>query len=331
MNKHNNLVWIVAGMSIMLSLVVLCDSSAFGAYRQQNPGMPGPALAVQALAEGNVFLPRQEAEPVKAAAALTAVKTVKTEVNVPVKTAPVKSVRVAEGEPAAEIGPGVPGPGTEAPAEVPAENAQPAPAGTPAMVTADISYFNDACFIGDSFTQGLSIYSKNPGADYYYYVGVSTKGMNKPDFVLPGGGKGRLMDALAQKQYKKIYILLGINELGSDAPEVFAQRYGELIAQIRAIQPDATVFIQSILHTTADKSANSVFKNETINSYNAALKTLADGQRIFYIDINPLFDDETGALRGDISGDGVHLKAPCYIEWRDYLLRNVPAGLVTVA
>ena len=56
-----------------------------------------------------------------------------------------------------------------------------------------------------------------------------------------------------------------------------------------------------------------------INERNAAIAQLADGKTIFYLDLNPLFDDENGALRADYSGDGVHVRAPYYVQWRDHL------------
>ena len=88
---------------------------------------------------------------------------------------------------------------------------------------------------------------------------------------------------------------------------------------MREKQPDAVIFIQSIFHTTQKKSDSSYFKNEVINERNAAIAQLADGKTIFYLDLNPLFDDENGALRADYSGDGVHVRAPYYVQWRDHL------------
>ena len=70
---------------------------------------------------------------------------------------------------------------------------------------------------------------------------------------------------------------------------------------MREKQPKAVIFIQSIFHTTQKKSDSSYFKNEVINERNAAIAQLADGKTIFYLDLNPLFDDENGALRADYS------------------------------
>ena len=32
-----------------------------------------------------------------------------------------------------------------------------------------------------------------------------------------------------------------------------------------------------------------------------------------------VFDDENGVMRADYSGDGVHVRAPYYVQWRDHL------------
>ena len=115
--------------------------------------------------------------------------------------------------------------------------------------------------------------------------------------------------------------MLGINEIGSGSTESWAEQYRVLLNMLRETQPDAVIFVQSIFHTTREKSEKSFFKNEVIDERNAALAALADDRTVFYLDVNPVFDDGTGALRADCSGDGVHVRAPYYVEWRDFLMR----------
>ena len=133
------------------------------------------------------------------------------------------------------------------------------------------------------------------------------------------GKKVTLAEALGTRQFGKVYILLGINEIGAYTAADWAAQYKSLLDLVREKQPDAVIFIQSIFHTTQKKSDSSYFKNEVINERNAAIAQLADGKTIFYLDLNPLFDDENGALRADYSGDGVHVRAPYYVQWRDHL------------
>ena len=70
-----------------------------------------------------------------------------------------------------------------------------------------------------------------------------------------------------------------------------------------------------------DVHATTFFKNSTIDARNAEIQKFADNETVFYIDCNPVFDDDTGALTPEYSGDGVHVKAPYYAMWRDYLFQ----------
>ena len=224
-------------------------------------------------------------------------------------------------------------PSDEAPSgggTVPADNPAPEPQpdapdepDTPPVspfTTVDAAYFDDALFIGDSHTDGFKDYAGLPNADYLCHNGLTVWSAvgGKPVFSTPGGKK-TLEQALGEKQYGKVYLMLGINELGTGSTEDWIAQYRVVLDEVRTLQPDAIIFLQAIFHTTQEKSETSYFKNETIDARNAALRELADGKDVFYIDCNPVFDDDTGALTAEYSGDGVHVKAAYYTMWRDYL------------
>ena len=78
-----------------------------------------------------------------------------------------------------------------------------------------MDYFADALFIGDSRTDGLRLYSGIKGADFYCYKGLTVFEMDDRAVVELDGGKYTVEQALEKgPQYAKIYISLGINELG---------------------------------------------------------------------------------------------------------------------
>ena len=187
------------------------------------------------------------------------------------------------------------------------------------FTTVDASYFDDALFLGDSHTDGFRDYAGLPNATYYTKNGLTVWDAVEKRFIEIDGKKYTLTEALAQKHFGKIYVMLGINELGSGTTESWAAQYKTVIETIRAQEPDTLIFIQAIFHTTQEKSDTTFFKNSTINERNAAIAALADNETVFYLDLNPVFDDETGALRADYSGDGVHVRAPYYVMWRDAL------------
>ena len=186
------------------------------------------------------------------------------------------------------------------------------------FTTVDASYFDDALFIGDSHTDGFKDYAGLPNADYLCHNGLTVwSAVEKAEFP----GKQTLSQALSGKHYGKIYLMLGINELGTGTAESWAAQYKVLLDEVRELQPDAIIFLQAIFHTTQEKSDTTFFKNSTIDARNAEIQKFADNETVFYIDCNPVFDDDTGALTPEYSGDGVHVKAPYYPMWRDYLFQ----------
>ena len=77
------------------------------------------------------------------------------------------------------------------------------------------------------------------------------------------------------------------------------------------------------LHVNREKNnLNTEFNNININAKNAAIATLANGTDTFYLDSNPLFTDEEGLLKDDLTFDGVHLYANNYAQWRDFLMEH---------
>ena len=188
----------------------------------------------------------------------------------------------------------------------------------PGFVTVDTSWFDDAVFIGDSHIEGFSDYAGLPNATYYYKRGLDIWSVLEKPFV---EGKLTVPQALLKHHFGKIYLMLGINEIECGTTESYAQQYASVVDQIRALQPDALIYIQAIFHTSKAKSESSVFKNEIINARNEALSALADGEHVFFIDCNPVFDDTDHTLTAAYTGDGVHVMAPYYSLWRDYLLQ----------
>ncbi|MBQ6933493.1 MAG: hypothetical protein IJN37_03795 [Clostridia bacterium] len=177
----------------------------------------------------------------------------------------------------------------------------------------------NSLFIGDSRTTGLADYSGMEGVDYFADVGMNVYTVGKRVLPVDGFGEISLADLLEAKKYDKIYIMLGINEVGY-AFEKTVGVYGRLLDSIIRVQPEAEIFVQANLHVTSAHSARAKYvKNEAIDGLNALLCQLASEKNCHYIDVNPIFDDENGALMADKSGDGVHLRAKYYIEWARWI------------
>ena len=186
------------------------------------------------------------------------------------------------------------------------------------------SYFDDALFIGDSRTICLQAYGGWNNASYYTSQGVSVwKILEEKIAPLSDGTMGTIEQALAEKKFGKIYIMLGVNELATGTPDSFLKQYKLVMDKIMALQPDAVIFVQAIVHVSQEKSDSEKYINNfNINDRNKRLYTLADNKKIFFIDANKVLDDQNGALTKEYTFDGVHLTAKYLPIWKNFLLKH---------
>ena len=184
----------------------------------------------------------------------------------------------------------------------------------------DETYFDDALFIGDSRTVGLRDYTDlKEHADFLCETSLTVMKTLKSDFK----GAGTVEDALLNKNYGKIYIMVGVNELGTGTTEDFIKYYTETVDRIHELAPEAKIIIQSIMNIDREKSTSDpIFNNDNIRARNNAIATLADNVTVFYIDINPAVCDAEGYLRDDIRGDHLHLMGASNEIWKEYLLEH---------
>lgn len=187
----------------------------------------------------------------------------------------------------------------------------------------DKSYFKDALFIGDSRTIGLQEYSGWTEPTYYASTGISIYEIFDKNIAKVDGKMMTVDKALEKKKFGKIYIMLGINELGTGTAKSFAKEYQSAVEKIQKLQPDAIIYIQSIMNVSKKKSdSDKIFNNANIKERNNALAKLADNKNIFYLDVNQAFNDSSGAIPANYTFDGIHLKAAYYKLWTEVLLEN---------
>lgn len=181
-------------------------------------------------------------------------------------------------------------------------------------------WFEDAAFLGDSLTDGLLLYSDIRGAANLSYKGLTVQSVRTDEVIRVDGGKYTPLEALGQKTYGKVYILLGINELGWYNDQRFYDCYAQLVDLVRAAQPDAQIYLQTLLPVTAEKSeSHEWLKNEKIAVYNDLIAQLAEEKEVYLLDAHAALADENGVLPADESTDGVHLTKAGYQCWADYL------------
>lgn len=189
----------------------------------------------------------------------------------------------------------------------------------PEFITVDYDYFDDALFIGDSRTMGIMEYGNLENATFFADSGMSVYGLAWKKISVPDMGKITFDELLDNRQYGKIYLMLGMNELGYRF-DTTKERYQETLRKIREKQPDAIIYLCANMHVTKEQSErDEIYNNENVNRINEVIAGLADGETTFYIDVNELFDDETGALSTEYTSDAYHVLGIYYQDWVDWL------------
>ena len=199
--------------------------------------------------------------------------------------------------------------------------------GTPEDAMIVPASMENTLFIGDSRTVGLAEYAQMDEAHFFATVGMSVYDIDTAKVSVPHVGKVTLSELLKNYQYDKIYVMLGINELGYPFEKTL-EKYSALIQSIQEAQPDTLVFVQANLHVTKERSDNDkVINNPTIDAFNDNISQLADDERVFYLDANCIFDDADGALSESKSGDNAHPLAKYYQEWGNWIAEQTGAIL----
>ena len=203
----------------------------------------------------------------------------------------------------------------------PPEPFAPVPEGGPVEDT----YFEDTAFLGDSRTEGFHLYSGLKTGAYYCSVGATVESVFSKAVETPAG-KMPLLDAMAKEDFGKIYVMLGVNELGWSKTETFHDQYAKVIDRLRSDHPDAEIILQSILPVSAEQEKKKTYVNNgRIAAYNEVIFQLAEEKDCALVDAAEAVTDENGCLRAAWSPDGVHLNIKGCQAWLEYL-RTHPVG-----
>lgn len=189
------------------------------------------------------------------------------------------------------------------------------------------TYFADAVFLGDSRTEGFHLYSGLKEGQYLYAVGATVESVFSKATQQTAGGKVPIMDALSGMACSKVYIMLGVNELGWVSTQTFRDQYAKVIDRVQADHPDAAVVIQSILPVSqAQDDKKTYVNNARIREYNSLLEDLAQEKGCVYLDVASAVSDESGCLRADWTFDGIHLNPAGCRAWLQYLKEHPVNG-----
>jgi len=123
-------------------------------------------------------------------------------------------------------------------------------------------------------------------------------------------------------QPRKLFIMSGVNDISHDvSADSIARAMEKLIVMVKQGSPRTKIYLQSLLPFNNDVREWKLLKgrDHVVVEANALLEQVARRQGVTWINLYPLFVDDQGRLRADLTNDGLHLMGQGYLIWRDAL------------
>ena len=134
------------------------------------------------------------------------------------------------------------------------------------------------------------------------------------------------MEPILKGQPKKIFILSGVNDVSHGVTgDSIGRAMEKLIVLIKTRSPRTKIYLQSMLPFNNDVREWKLLKDreQVVIDGNKAMEEVARRQGVTWIDLYPLFVDESGHLKAELTNDGLHLMGPGYLIWRDAIKKYI--------
>lgn len=223
---------------------------------------------------------------------------------------------------------------SEESSESSAESSKPEGGVVPQSARADASYFSDAVFVGDSVSLKLEYY--DAAMDVLGGAAFLTSGSLGSGNALQEiseetvhpvykGEKAYIEDSIADLGAKKVYIMLGMNDIGLYGIDDSIVNYETLVDRILEKSPNASIYVESMTPMTADSPiAGRDLNNDNIKIYNSRLQELAQRRGWYFVDVaSVMYTDDGSALIPEYCSDpeemGIHFTEAGCEAWVEYL------------
>ena len=167
-------------------------------------------------------------------------------------------------------------------------------------------------FLGDSITED---------GDWASLLGDSTVVNRGISGDITYGVLGRLDDVVARRP-SKLFILIGINDIGKDIPDnVIADNIRKIIQEVGRRSPETEIILQSLLpvNPTVQGFPQHYDKQEHVMNTNRLLRIVASAAGVTLVDLFEPFLDDGYRLDPQFTYDGLHLNDAGYAKWVEVL------------
>lgn len=202
------------------------------------------------------------------------------------------------------------------------------------------SFYDDSVFVGDSLMLGFRNYAMKRKDDTLLsrmkFLAAGSLSVNNSfwdtknkNSVHPiyQGKKRYIWESISLMKSKRVFIMLGINDLNVYGLEKTRDKYAELIGKIEENNPDAEVHIMSMTYVLHGKEKGNL-ENDTIREFNGMLEELAEENEWGYVSLADSLADKNGDLAKEFCSDGfIHQNAAAYDVWvsvlKDYAAQQL--------
>ena len=187
-------------------------------------------------------------------------------------------------------------------------------------VPVDDSYFSDAVFIGDSRMEGFRNQSGITQGTFLTGVGMDVSNIFDTPYINLYNEQITVFQALYNTNYKKVYVMLGTNNLGEPDFDDFKDKYRVCLGEIRKMLPDAIIYVISVAYVEESKVEDTTYvNNQNIDTVNDKILELCEDTGYYFVNINEVLSVGNHSLVEGATSDGVHMYETYCKIWLDYL------------
>jgi len=132
------------------------------------------------------------------------------------------------------------------------------------------------------------------------------------------------LDEVIDGRPKKVFVLIGINDIARNIPDsVILQNYRLIIHRIKSGSPKTKIYFQTLLPVNPSfNRLTNHYKKDRILNVNAGLKKIIAEEHVELIDLYTAFADADNNLPAALTFDGVHINKAGYDRWVALLRRG---------
>lgn len=123
------------------------------------------------------------------------------------------------------------------------------------------------------------------------------------------------IEEIEERKPRKIFLMIGVNDLLFHEAETVIKYYEELLKQMVPRFTNTEIYVQSLLPINNEVKQTTI-DNRDIIKINQAIEKLADSKELIFLNLFPHFLNKAGNLDEKYTQDGIHLNGTAYLVWK---------------